>query len=88
LEQGQPYLAKQIYERLISQDGENEAYIEKLKEINKIIDMIKNGEEVVVEPKVFKSKRERTKKTVAKPLKGKRIKKEIRESLKETHKKA
>ena len=89
LEQGQPFLAKQIYERLLSNDCENDEYAEKLKEVNKAIEMMKNGETFVVESKIKERKTsEKKTKVTKKPkksLKGKRIKKEIREMLKEKH---
>jgi tetratricopeptide (TPR) repeat protein len=84
LEQGQPYLAKQIYERLLSQDPENDEYNLRLEEVNGVIEMIKNGEEAVA-PKIYKPRSERPRKTLKKSLKGKRIKEEIRQSLKEKH---
>ena len=87
LEQGQPYLAKQIYERLLSQDSNNDIYAEKLQEIDEHINRLKDGEEIVVEKKVFAPRRvqDPSKKPI-KSLKGKRIKPEIREILKEEFK--
>ena len=88
LEQEQPFLAKQIYERLLERDGENDEYLEKLSEVNKVIEMMKNGESVLVEPKILKREKPKTDiiPTIPKKsLKGKRIKKEIREALKEKH---
>lgn len=88
LEQEQPFLAKQIYERLLANDSENEEYLKKLSEVNKIIEKMKNGEAVVIEPQKSDRKRVKAEKvpvTNKKSLKGKRIKKEIREALKEKH---
>ncbi|MCL2844941.1 MAG: tetratricopeptide repeat protein [Chitinivibrionia bacterium] len=88
LEQGQPYLAKQIYERLLTQSPDNDDYAEKLEEINKHINKLEDGEEVIVEKKTFAPRRvPNPAKKPIKSLKGKRIKPEIRESLKEEFKK-
>ena len=76
LEQGQPYLAKQIYERLMLQDGENEEFAEKIEEIDDIIERMKKGENISFETLDFSEE-----KSVKRSLKGKRIKKEIREAL-------
>ena len=86
LEQGQPFLARQIYERLLARDGENDDFEEKLAEINEIIEKMKKGENVVIEPKKNAPRpRLRPAKVLGekKSLKGKRIKKEVREALKE-----
>ncbi|MDR0305195.1 MAG: hypothetical protein LBH98_10600 [Chitinispirillales bacterium] len=83
LEQGLPNFAKQIYERLMLKDVENEAYMEKIKEIDLIIERMKNGEKVSIESKEIRRKNSIT--TAEKPLKGKRIKNDIRETLKERH---
>lgn len=88
LEQEQPFLAKQIYERLLERDGENDEYSAKLSEVNEVIEKMKNGEIVSVEPRKLKREKPKTdiiQTTSKKSLKGKRIKKEIREALKEKH---
>jgi hypothetical protein len=79
LEQGLPHLAKQIYERLISKNGENDEYLEKIKEIDSIIEKMENSEDIQ------KLEQKNTKENVKKPLKGKRIKNDIRKTLKEKH---
>ena len=76
LEQGQPYLAKQIYERLMMQDGGNEEFAEKIEEIDDIIERMKKGEHISFETLDFSPE-----KSMKRSLKGKRIKKEIREAL-------
>jgi hypothetical protein len=76
LEQGQPYLSKQIYERLMLQDSENEEYAKKIEEIDDIIKKIKKGEQFSFESLDFSQG-----KSAKRSLKGKRIKKEIREAL-------
>jgi len=88
LEQGQPYLAKQIYERLLSQDPENDTYAEELEKINGIVQKLQSGEDVVIETRTYPDRLSANpaKKNV-KSLKGKRIKPEIREILKEEFKK-